>query len=106
MATRFKGLLPRQRAFCDGLAAGLSGAEAARHAGYSAARAAATASRLKQRPEIQAGIQRRLDGYDPNPTFDNPLDFLRWAATDPEAGATKVRVMAAIAVLPYLYRKP
>lgn len=106
MATRSTALLPRQRAFCDGIAAGLSGAEAARCAGYSASRAAATASRLKRRPEIQAGIQRRLDGYDPNPQFDDPLAFLMWFANDPEAGATKHRVAAAIALLPYLHRKP
>lgn len=99
-------LLPRQRAFCDGIAAGLSGAEAARRAGYSDSRAAATASRLRARPEIAAGIARRLAGYDPNPKFDNPLDFLIWVASDPECGATKVRVTAAIALLPYLYRKP
>lgn len=99
-----KGLLPRQKAFCDGIAAGLSGAEAARRAGYSEDRAAATASRLRNRPEIQAGIQRRLDGFDPNPVFEDPLEFLKWVASNPE-GMTKVRVDAAIACLPYLYQK-
>lgn len=99
-------LLPRQRAFCDGIVAGLNGADAARRAGYSDSRAAATASRLRTRPEILAGIARRLAGYDPNPKFDNPLDFLMWVANDPECGATKARVDASIACLPYLYRKP
>jgi len=106
LATLSTALLPRQRAFCDGVAAGLSGAEAARQAGYSASRAAATASRLRRRPEIQAGIERRLNGYDPNPQFDDPLQFLMWFANDPEAGATKQRVKAAIALLPYMHRKP
>lgn len=103
MATR---LLKRQKAFCDGIAAGLSGAEAARRAGYSAARAAATASRLRTQPEIQAGIERRLNGYVSNPQFDDPLQFLMWVASDPEGGASAVRVRAAIACLPYLHRKP
>lgn len=98
-------LLPRQRTFCDGIAAGLTGAEAARQAGYSDARAAATASRLRTHPEIQAGIERRLNGYDPNPAFDDPLQFLMWYASDPEAGAMKHRVDAAIACLPYLHER-
>lgn len=97
-------LLPKQKAFCSGIAAGLSGAEAARQAGYSPSRAASTASRLKTRPAIQAGIQRRLDGYTGEPTFDNPLDFLAWVAQDPE-GVAEIRVKAAIALLPYLYER-
>ncbi|MBA4263780.1 MAG: hypothetical protein C0453_01750 [Comamonadaceae bacterium] len=99
-------LLKRQRLFCDGVAAGLSGAEAARRAGYSAARAAATASRLRTRPEIQAGIERRLNGYVSNPKFDDPLKFLMWVARDPEGGSTAIRVRAAIACLPYMHSKP
>lgn len=98
-------LLPRQRLFCNGIAAGLSGAEAARKAGYSAARASRTASRLRTLPAIRAGIERRLAGYNPNPVFDDPLAFLMWCATDPEAGAMKNRVDAAIAVLPFTHRR-
>lgn len=98
-------LLPRQRAFCDGIAAGLSGAEAARRAGYSERRAKAAASRLNVRPEIKAGIKRRLEGYDPNPKFTDPLNFLLWYANDPEAGATRERVNAAIALLPYFHKR-
>ena len=98
-------LLPRQRVFCDGIAAGLTGAEAARKAGYTASRAARTASRLRTIPEIQAGIERRLNGYNSNPTFDDPLQFLMWYASDPEAGAMKGRIDAAIACLPYMHRK-
>lgn len=104
MTTR---LLPRQRAFCDAIAAGMSGAEAARQAGYSDRRAAATASRLRREPAIQAGIERRLNGYVSNPVFDDPLDFLAWVASDPEAGgaAMRMRVQAAIALLPYFHSK-
>lgn len=98
-------LLPRQKAFCDGIAAGLSGTEAARKAGYSESRAAATASRLRAQPAIQAAIQRRLDGWDPDPHFDDPLDFLKWVATNPE-GVSSLRVKAAIALLPYFHHKP
>lgn len=104
MATHTR-LLKRQKAFCDGIAAGLSGAEAARRAGYSHARAAATASRLRTMPAIQAGIQRRLDGWDPNPHFDDPLDFLAWVARNPE-GVCELRLKAAIALLPYYHCKP
>lgn len=96
-------LLPRQRKFADGIAAGLSGAEAARQAGYSAGRAKATAHRLKHNPAVQAAIERRLNGYDPHPQFDDPLQFLLWAMNDPEFGALRLRVKAAIATLPYLY---
>lgn len=100
-------LLPRQRAFCDAIAAGLSGAEAARQAGYSERRAAATASRLRREPAIQAGIERRLNGYVSNPIFDDPLAFLMWFATDPEVGySMQQRVQAAIALLPYIHTKP
>ena len=95
-------LLHRQRVFCDGIAAGLSGAEAARQAGYTPSRAARTASRLRKLPENQAGIERRLNGYDPNPQFDCPLKFLIWFINDPEGGAPKGRVDAAIACLPYI----
>ena len=103
MATKF-ALLPRQRAFCDGMASGLTGAAAARQAGYSEARAAATASRLRALPQIQAGIERRLDGYDPTPQFADPLAFLMWVASNPE-GVSRIRVRAAIALLPYMHRK-
>lgn len=98
-------LLARQRLFCDGIASGLTGAEAARQAGYSHSRAARTASRLRKLPEIIAGVDRRLNGYDPNPVFSDPMAFLMWFANDPEAGASKVRVDAAIALLPYMYRR-
>ena len=98
-------MLPRKRAFCDGIAAGLSGAEAARRAGYSERRAKQTASRLLKLPEVQAGIERRRQGYNPNPQFDDPLQFLMWFANDPEAGATPQRVQAAIALLPYTHRR-
>lgn len=105
MVTTGSKLLPRQRVFCDGIAAGLTGAEAARRAGYSKTRAGRTASRLRTLPEIRAGIDRRLNGYNPNPVFDDPLKFLMWYATDPEAGAMKERVDAAIACLPFMHRK-
>ncbi len=98
-------LLQRQRLFCDGIAAGLTGAEAARQAGYSEAMARRTATRLRTLPEIKAGIERRLNGYQSNPKFDDPLAFLMWYASDPERGALKERVNAAIAVLPYMHRK-
>jgi hypothetical protein len=95
-------LLPRQRAFADGIAAGLSGAEAARQAGYAPSKAKGTASRLRALPEIQAAIERRLNGYDPNPRFDDPMKFLMWVANDPEGASPKLRVKAAIACLPYV----
>lgn len=98
-------MLPRKRAFCDGIAAGLTGAEAARRAGYSARRAKLTASRLLKLPEVRAGIERRRKGYNPNPKFDDPLQFLMWFANDPEAGAPRHRVQAAIALLPYTHRR-
>lgn len=104
MVTCLTPMLPRKRAFCDGIAAGLSGAEAARRAGYSERRAKQTASRLLKLPEVLAGIDRRRNGYNPNPKFDDPLKFLMWFANDPEAGATRQRVQAAIALLPYTHR--
>jgi phage terminase small subunit len=101
-----KPLLPRKRTFCDGIAAGLSGAEAARRAGYSARRAKQTASRLLRCPDVLQGIERRRNGYNPHPKFADPLQFLMWFANDPEAGAPRLRVRAAIAALPYLHRRP
>ena len=99
------GLLPRQRKFADGIAAGLNGAEAARQAGYSAGRAKATAHRLRQNPMVQAAIERRRNGYVSNPRFDDPLDFLKWAMVDPEFSALKQRVKVAIFLLPYCHVK-
>jgi hypothetical protein len=105
MVTRSNGLLHRQRRFCDGVAQGLSGAEAARQAGYSPSRAKQTAHRLIHDLDIQAGIARRLNGYDPHPTFDDPLKFLQWAMTDPEAYPLKLRIKVAVALLPYFHGK-
>ncbi len=98
-------MLPRKRAFCDGIAAGLTGAEAARRAGYSERRAKQTASRLLKLPEVCAAIERRRNGYNPNPKFDDPLQFLMWFANDPEAGAPRQRVQVAIDLLPYTHRR-
>ena len=56
-------------------------------------------------PSIRAGIERRLNGYDPKPTFSDPLPFLQWAMADPEAHPLKVRMKAAAALLPYFHRK-
>jgi len=103
MVTQDQRLLTRQRTFCDGIAAGLSGAESARRAGYSDSRAKQTASRLIQLPQVQAGIERRRNGYNPNPQFNDPLAFLMWFANDPEAGELRHRVMAAIAAMPYMH---
>jgi hypothetical protein len=97
-------LLPRQRRFCDGVAAGLSGAEAARQAGYSPARSKSTAARLRAQPGIKAGIERRLNGYESNPRFDSPLQYLLWFMGNPEA-ALGLRVQAAIAATPYVHHR-
>ena len=48
----------RQRLFCNRIAGGASGAEAARQAGYSAAAASQQAWRLLQNPQVQAEIER------------------------------------------------
>ena len=53
--TRLSG---RQRLFCNRVAGGASGAEAARQAGYSATAAAQQAWRMLRSPEVQEEIQR------------------------------------------------
>lgn len=55
-------------------------------------------------PAIIAAIERRRQGYNPNPTFDDPLRWLMWFANDPEAGMPRQRVDAAIACLRYMHR--
>ncbi len=48
----------RRRLFCERIAAGASGAEAARAAGYAASNAAQQAWRLLQKPVVQAEVER------------------------------------------------
>lgn len=92
-------LLPRQKAFCDGIAAGLSGAESARRAGYSEGRAKRTASRLRTQANVMAGIKRRKAGYISQPRFDDPLEFLLWCMNDPETFALKDRIRIAATLM-------
>ena len=56
--TRNRGLSARQRMFCQRLAAGASGAEAARAAGYSPQAAAQQASRMLRNPRVLGEIER------------------------------------------------
>jgi phage terminase small subunit len=53
----------RFEAFCDAVARGMSGTQAAIAAGYSAPRASATAAELRRRPEVQTRIEELKERY-------------------------------------------
>lgn len=89
-------LKPRQRAFVDGVYRGLSLAAAARAAGYAAGSARQTGSRLAQHPAIIAALERRQQGYNPEPPVtDDPRQWLLWAMNDPELLGLRERIAVA-----------
>lgn len=53
----------RLEAFCDAVARGMSGTQAAIAAGYSERRASATAAELRRRPEVQTRIDELKERY-------------------------------------------
>ncbi|MCZ8106775.1 MAG: terminase small subunit [Burkholderiales bacterium] len=53
----------RLEAFCDAVARGMSGTQAAIAAGYSTPRASATAAELRRRPEVQTRIDELKERY-------------------------------------------
>ena len=95
-------MTPKMRIFAAALAAGNSGVQAARLAGYPDAGARAVASKLRRDPRVKAEIERIRAG-DPLPLHAQgieltPLDFLLSIMGDPTQDP-RIRVRAATAAL-------
>ncbi|GAO20488.1 hypothetical protein HF896_05350 [Alicycliphilus denitrificans] len=89
-------LKPRQRAFVDAVHGGATFAAAARAAGYAAGSARQTGSRLMQHPAIIEAMERRQQGYNPEPPVtDDPREFLIWCMNDPELLSLRERIGVA-----------
>lgn len=100
---------PKHEKFAAGLAAGLSGKDAAIRAGFAERSAKVTASRLRRDPCIVAEIDRISRGLPlpfhrrPGQNLD-PLEFLQSVMCDPSE-TTRTRARAAIILLPYTHSK-
>ncbi len=95
-------LTDRQSAYIKARADGMTGAAAARAAGYSTKGAAVAAARLEKRPEVAAAIAAALAERQPAPamTFETAQDYLQ-AVVAGRVPPDPVRVAAARALLAY-----
>ncbi len=95
--------------FAAALADGQSGADAARTAGYAAASARVTASKLRRDPRVMAELERLRTGAPMAPHRRGlelePLAFLLSVMSD-ATESTRTRMRCAIAAMPYVHARP
>ena len=97
-------MTPKMRKFAEALAAGRSGAESARRAGYKGASARVNASKMRRDTRVIAEIAR-IKNCEPRPehTRGNALTPLSWLLSvmnDPTV-EMRLRLRCAIAAAPY-----
>lgn len=114
-------LTEQQRKFAEGRFAGLSVREAALAAGCPEKTASQAGSRLEKHPNVMAHLERLKgiesdtnpvagrDVHNPNaaplaPVFEDPKEFLQAAMNDRTLDP-KMRMQAAIALLPFEHQK-
>ena len=99
-------LTKKKRRFVAARLAGMTDHEAAREAGYSAKGLKVAVFRLRRCPHVQAHLERarRWAHLPPRPVTDDPLEFLKGVMNDPREPSS-LRLEAAIALLPYQYRR-
>jgi terminase small subunit-like protein len=101
-------MTPKQRKFAAAIAAGKSGAAAAREAGCSARTARSYGSKLRKDPRIVAEVDRIRRG-EALPLHEQgialtPLEFLLSVMCSPTED-TRTRIRAAIAAAPYVNQR-